>query len=983
MPIQNVSYPFDPTGTAPTNLVQNERQILPPPNAANFVLLIPFAAPYFRSSLQVIYVPTGATLTEGVDYYCTHYFYEATTKVGQPIYGSVTMIDRALVGTVEFRYQTIGGDWTVDTNTLQQILGQTLLDPRHATWEQIVELPYQFPPMGHDHDVNTDLTGMGDVIDAIHDIAQAIVDNATGANESHINDKNNPHETTKAQVGLSLVANYPPANVSEATAGLVDNRYMTPALTKVSVTEWVGNTLNSHISNVSNPHGVTKTQVGLPMVENFPMATLPEALAGLAGNRYMNPAGTKALIEVLTGGSIATHTADHSNPHGVTKAQVGLSNVPNYAMASPQETLDGATGERLISPLLLKMFFDTFVGDEVDLHKADFNNPHGVTKSQVGLSSVLNLPLASLSDAEAGVADSGYMTPRLVGAAIAALTNAGAGSAGLTVHLADHANPHQVTAAQVGAYTVNEVDGLLGNKLSLNGTAQNASRLGGLLPSDLVAQSRNRFEWEPINSEEIDDGNGGTNTIHAGTTYTLLAYYTPPSPVDPAHPPKDLIFYFTGGDRRDAVDIPMYLIKVNIHRAVKMEVEQLAGEYGAMDFGYVVDGATGAVSVFVKSPPMRNGISALTVSDPAQSIGITSVPSDYQPVGWQTAIFQNKDSGIDLDAVPGELSFGYNPHMSWPAEPDTFLQHVTVIEGSGDEGDAQLVDGNLSEEYHNWIAQSAFGLRNFDAVAEDMRLWKWDNAIPALWASAAGTSLCTLRDYLQYDDYSFEVELSSTSNGRHSMGVCAAGVRLYGRDYGIYVLRNPGATTAESAGLTLPGGDIYKHLTIVLNPFQPTAVNLGSVTTGVNGSSDGWDLAGPCRIKVTKSGSTLTIKTGQLGAYVVDEALTVTIDLDSSPSLQVFKRPTSWGVATYKQADAKFKIITRPGKYRPYVIHSVTAGNDASTYHDYNGASWNAGLSMALNRHFIKPGRLYYSEMTGKLYSARRDGTLKLLTLTV
>lgn len=975
MPINNVSYPFDHTGVASTNLVQGERQIIPIANAANFVLIIPFAAPYFWPSLKVIHVPTGRTLSEGVDYYCTHRFYAATTKLGQPIYGSITMIDKTLSGTIDLEYQTVGGDWTLSSLQLQAILGQTLLDPRTAVWEQITELPYAFPPLpNHPHEVS-DMTGMAEVIDALHAIAQSIIDSATGANESHIDDKNNPHETTAAQVGLGLVANFPPASALEASAGLAANRYMTPATVRVAILDQAGATLSLHIARTDNPHGVNKTQVGLSNVENLPLASVPEALAGTAQNRYMSPYLVKALVDAVTGGSVSAHAARTDNPHGVTKVHVGLGDVPNFPAASPQEAVDGTANDRIMTPYLVKTFFSAVIGNTVQNHIADQNNPHHVTKLQVGLGNVVNLPLATLAAALAGVDDSGYMTPRLVAAAMTEFIGGGAG-AGLATHLGDTDNPHGVTAEQVGAYTTEETDGLLGNKLGLNATAQNAARLGGLTTEEIVQQAKNRFEWPAVNPIDVGDYN-----INEGVTYTLLGYYVPPLVPDPTNPPQDVIFYFTGGDKRDAIATPMYLGRLNLAGAITMEIQQISGELGGMEFGYTVEGGTGAVSIFVKSPPLRNAISVLSVSDPGDVIGITSAVSDTEPPGWTNAVFTLQDNGVNADAVPGELAFGYNPHAAWSVEPDTLLQMVNVIEDSGDAAAAEAYAADFISEYNDWIAQSAYGLRNSDAVLADELGWAWDAGVTGLGYTGAGTTLQTLRDPNMYQDYVFEVEISSTSTLRHSVGILAAGVRQFGRDYGIYVMRNPGGTTADSAGSLYPGGDKYKNLTVVRNPFQNDAIDLGSRTSGVTGSGNGWDQSGVCRVRVEKSGSILTIKTSQLGSMVIDNALTVTLDLDSSPELAIFKKPTAIGMAKFKQANAKFKVITRPGMYRPYVLRGTTAGNDSSTYNSYNGATWDAVTPMHLSRDFIKPGRLYYSELTKRLYYARRNGTLKLLQI--
>ena len=49
---------------------------------------------------------------------------------------------------------------------------------------------------------------------------------------NHISNKNNPHSTTKAQVGLGDVQNYGIATKAEAQAAEIDNKYMTPAKVK-------------------------------------------------------------------------------------------------------------------------------------------------------------------------------------------------------------------------------------------------------------------------------------------------------------------------------------------------------------------------------------------------------------------------------------------------------------------------------------------------------------------------------------------------------------------------------------------------------------------------------------------------------------------------------------------------------------------------------------------------------------------------------
>lgn len=51
--------------------------------------------------------------------------------------------------------------------------------------------------------------------------------------------------------------------------------------------------LNAHIRNTSNPHAVNKADVGLDAVQNYPLATQPQAESGANNNSYMTPTRTE------------------------------------------------------------------------------------------------------------------------------------------------------------------------------------------------------------------------------------------------------------------------------------------------------------------------------------------------------------------------------------------------------------------------------------------------------------------------------------------------------------------------------------------------------------------------------------------------------------------------------------------------------------------------------------------------------------------
>jgi hypothetical protein len=89
-----------------------------------------------------------------------------------------------------------------------------------------------------------------------------------------------------------------------------------------------------HVSNTSNPHSVTKEQVGLSNVPNVttnnqtPTYTNASTLTALSSGETLAIAMGK-LAKGLS--DFITHNSNTSNPHGVTKTQIGLSNVDNTA----------------------------------------------------------------------------------------------------------------------------------------------------------------------------------------------------------------------------------------------------------------------------------------------------------------------------------------------------------------------------------------------------------------------------------------------------------------------------------------------------------------------------------------------------------------------------------------------------------------------------------------------------------------------------
>lgn len=106
---------------------------------------------------------------------------------------------------------------------------------------------------------------------------------------------------------------------------------------KTYIDEAVGNTdtnltaletkVNNHIANKSNPHGVTKSQVGLGNASNTSDANKPVSTAQAAAIADAKAAGTAAQT------SINNHAGRKDNPHTVTRAQLGLATTDQVVFA--------------------------------------------------------------------------------------------------------------------------------------------------------------------------------------------------------------------------------------------------------------------------------------------------------------------------------------------------------------------------------------------------------------------------------------------------------------------------------------------------------------------------------------------------------------------------------------------------------------------------------------------------------------------------
>lgn len=322
-------YPEDLYGTNPANLITNEPQTLQVPGPDDFYFIIPKAAPFFVDSVKVLNAATMQPYVEGDDYQLGHQFIEAMDSTGRPIAGSIRFMRPTITGQVLVTYRTLGGPWGFSDQAIMRELSNKLVNPLIRSWGDIDPLPYSFPPLPHDQRIDT-LIGSKQINETLEKIAAIMEASAEGATQSHLNDFNNPHRVTKAQVGLGNVPNFAMATDVQHQDGTRNDLFTNPRGVLLMIQKFALVPLDEHVNNISNPHRVNKQQVGLGNVPNFAKATAAQAIDPTNDAAFMTPYTTSLLVQSMTNDprldQLIIDFNEHitaNNPHHITPQMIG------------------------------------------------------------------------------------------------------------------------------------------------------------------------------------------------------------------------------------------------------------------------------------------------------------------------------------------------------------------------------------------------------------------------------------------------------------------------------------------------------------------------------------------------------------------------------------------------------------------------------------------------------------------------------------
>lgn len=303
--------------------------------------------------------------------------------------------------------------------------------------------------------------------------------------DSHINDYNNPHQVTKEQVGLDQVDNTSDLNkpISTLTQQALDyeanlrDEMDTELMNRINeVHDGLSQEIDTHIQDKNNPHQVTKEQIGLGNLTND--AQVKRIEMGVSN-------GVATLDEkgLVPSSQLPSYVDDVIDCYATyDKAEDGtLSNINLYSDSEHSYQIEGESGKIYVditrvdgayqfrwtgtqfavvgAPTVIGEVtgtaFDGARGkaleDKTNAHIANTDNPHQVTKEQVGLNNVDN------------TADIDKPISTATQSAIDAVKEE------INTHISNNNNPHNVTVEQIGAIPTGGLKTINGNSLEGEG----------------------------------------------------------------------------------------------------------------------------------------------------------------------------------------------------------------------------------------------------------------------------------------------------------------------------------------------------------------------------------------------------------------------------------------------------------------------------------------------------------------------------------
>lgn len=244
-----ISYPYNPFNDN-VNCIVTEAFTLTEDRNAYYPRAAPFFlenfALYKNATINSDGTITGTLLTVGSQYGTGNAFNEFIKKEQKNVFSSV-VIPNAGTGQYVIVYGTVGGSFNLNEAAYAELAANTMNHDRIAYWEDLVDLPTEWPPEPHEHPINQVYT----ILDLMDKMDQLIFvqtndpsSNGLAIIKQHVEaDLAHAHQATSSDVQLGNVPNLPRAVVTDLN-GNNPNVIITMDVLKAALSQFAAGTLN-------------------------------------------------------------------------------------------------------------------------------------------------------------------------------------------------------------------------------------------------------------------------------------------------------------------------------------------------------------------------------------------------------------------------------------------------------------------------------------------------------------------------------------------------------------------------------------------------------------------------------------------------------------------------------------------------------------------------------------------------------------------
>lgn len=276
--MKDFKLPLDYSGKAASNLVPDEVHVLS--NRQVRTLVLNYGG-FFTESLKLIDLATNKPLDRGTDYSPGDIYAIPTMESGKEVCADLIITNPNISNNISATYQAVGDKWSSNHTAVFSEAANLLLDDRPLAWTDIYGRPWYLTPKQHHLHDSADMYGLEYIVAGLEYINEAIIRGDAASHQqiwadlevmrgnleqdiaaakaklqAHINDYDNPHHDTAAQLDAYTIPEID--QVMAALTATID-AMLADADAAIGI----------HTTNMNNAHGITPGMINAYTAAEF------------------------------------------------------------------------------------------------------------------------------------------------------------------------------------------------------------------------------------------------------------------------------------------------------------------------------------------------------------------------------------------------------------------------------------------------------------------------------------------------------------------------------------------------------------------------------------------------------------------------------------------------------------------------------------------------------------------------------------------